>query len=513
MNKLFNTNKPFSSSIEFTLKLIASIVFLLGSYIVLQFHEPWRDELQAFSLVRNTNSIRDLIHLVRYEGHPLGWYLLQKIIFLFTADFLTIRFVHWAFLSIGILIFIWKSPFPILYRIAIVFGYFFFYEYSAIARNYGIAMPFYMLLCILFNRKNYLLYGLLILITMQFSLYSFIIAFSVAIGYFFYHKDEIIVRYYLGMLLSIVGIILFKYVVNPPDDIGTSPGWNFNPDSYTSAFSVIANALLPIFKFDVHFWNVSILETFLNYNFTQAFQFLISIFLFAWIIKILYQNNLSLLIFLLGISIMLFFMGAKYHGSIRHHGHIYVLLLMVIWIGNFSNPEIQLPFKISSRIKKILLSFPEKYVSKLFIIIIVFQIFGTLQALFFEIKYPFSSSQEAVDYIKNNYPNKPIIACVDAPCTSVSILLNKKIYHANSNAFCEHLIFNNKRGDIGYDTLIVRSERFFNKYPDGILLISKSDSNMKFVSKLPYLKIFETDDAIRYDESYIIYQKSKSIAN
>ena len=154
MNKLFNTNKPFSSSIEFTLKLMASIVFLLGSYVVLQFHEPWRDELQAFSLVRNTNSIHDLIYLVRYEGHPLGWYLLQKIIFLFSADFAIIRFVHWAFLSTGVLLFIWKSPFPILYRIAIVFGYFFVYEYSTITRNYGIAIPFYMLLCVLFNKKN-----------------------------------------------------------------------------------------------------------------------------------------------------------------------------------------------------------------------------------------------------------------------------------------------------------------------------------------------------------------------
>lgn len=513
MNKLFNTEIKFSTSIEFALKVIASIVFLLGSYVVLQFHEPWRDELQAFSLVRNTNSIHDLIYLVRYEGHPIGWYLVQKIIFLFSADFLTIRFMHWALLSIGVLLFIWKSPFPILYRIAIVFGYFFMYEYSAIARNYGIAIPFYFLLCILFNHKKHLLYGLLILITMQFSLYSFIITFSIATGYFFYHKNEINLRYYIGMLFSIIGIVLFKYVVNPPEDIGTSPGWNFNPDNYTAAFSVIANALFPIFKFDIHFWNTSILETFLNYNFTQAVQFLISIFLFGWIIKILYHNKLSLLIFLFGISVMLFFMGAKYHGSIRHHGHIYILFLMVIWISNFSNPEIQLPFKISSRIKKTLLSFPDKYISKLFLLIVVFQIFGMLQALFFEIKYPFSASVQAVDFIKINCPDKPIIACVDAPCTSVSILLNKKIHHANSSAFCEHLIFNNKRGDIGYDTLLVRSERFFHKYPDGILLVSKSDSNMKFVSRLPYSKIFETDEAIRHDESYIIYKKSKSSTN
>ena len=513
MNKLFNTELKFSTSIEFALKLIASIIFLLGSFVVLQFHEPWRDELQAFSLVRNTNSIHDLIHLVRYEGHPLGWYFLQKIIFPFNAQFQTIRFVHWAFLSAGVLLFIWKFPFPILYRIAIVFGYFFMYEYSAIARNYGVAIPFYFLLCILFNHKKHLLYGLLILITMQFSLYSFIIAFSIAIGYFFYHKNEINLRYYIGIFFSTIGIVLFKYVVNPPEDIGTSPGWNFNPDNYTAAFSVIANALFPIFKFDIHFWNTSILETFLNYNFTQAFQFIVSVFLFGWMIKISHQNKLSLLIFLMGISIMFFFMGAKYHGSIRHHGHIYILFLMIIWIGNFSNPKIQLPFKISDRLKKILLSFPEKYVQKLFIIVIVFQLFGSIQALIYEIKYPFSASRQAVDFIKNNCPNKPIIGCVDAPCTSVSILLNKKIYHANSNAFCEHLIFNNKRGDISYDTLQVRSERFFNKYPDGILLVSKSESNMIFVSKLPYSKIFETDEAIRYDESYIIYQKSKLSAN
>jgi hypothetical protein len=505
MNKLFNNDIKFSTSTDLLLKLFASLLFLFISYIALIFHEPWRDELQAFSLVRNTNTINELIQLVRYEGHPLGWYILQKIMFQFITNFKAIQLLHWLFLSIGVLLFIWKSPFHILYRVAIVFGYFFIYEYSAIARNYGIAIPFYMLLCILFNKKKHWLFGILILITMQFSLYSFIIALSIAIGYFYLHQHEKNKSYFLGLLFSLVGIILFKIVVNPPTDIGTSPNWNFKPDSYTSAFSVIANALIPIFKFDIHFWNTSVFETIFNYNCTQALQFILSIFLFAWAIKALYKNKLSLLIFLLGFSIMIFFMGAKYHGSIRHHGHIYILFLMTIWIGKNITIEIKYPFSISNKMKRIILFFPEKYITTMFISILIFQIIGSLQAVYYEIKYPFSANQQAANFIQNNYTNAPIIAYVDDACTSVSILMNKKILHANSDLYDEHLVFNNRRNYISFDTLIAKSNRFFSSHPNGILLLSKSNETFNFIPKMPYKLIYHTDEAIRYDESYLIY--------
>ncbi|MEN9522794.1 MAG: hypothetical protein RL065_1171 [Bacteroidota bacterium] len=508
MNKIFETNilQP-KKYIEIILCILTSIVTLIISYLNLIHHEPWRDELQAFSLVRNSTSIHQLIDWVRYEGHPLGWYIFQKIIYHFNTSFTSIKIMQWLFASTGLLLFIWKAPFPVYYRVVISFSYFFMYEYAAIARNYGIALPFYFLLCMYFNKKNYLLYAFLILIAMQFSLYSFIIALSIGIFYFLHHRFHKNIFYYLAIFISTIGIVLFKYVVAPPDDIGTSPGWNINPDNYTAAISVIANSFFPIFKFNFHFWNSSIFETFLNYNFSQAVQFIISIFLIFWLIKI-YRNNLTVFyIFFTALSIMLFFIAAKYHGSIRHHGHIYILLLMCFWIYNITRSNLYHRFNFSEKAKKWVLIFPEKYLQKVFFLILFFQMLGSAQAFYFENKYPFSASLQAVNFIQKKHQNSPIIGYSDDACTSVAIQLNRKFYHANTNSFREHLIFNNQRVDIMYDTLLARTNRFFSIHPNGILLLSKSNSTYNFIHKMPYKIVFETTEAIRHDEAYIIYTK------
>jgi hypothetical protein len=508
MNKIFETNllEP-KKSIEIILCILASILAVIISYLNLIHHEPWRDELQAFSLVRNSTSIHQLIGWVRYEGHPLGWYICQKIIYHFSTSFTHIQLLQWLFAYLGLLLLIWKAPFSIYYRITIAFGYFFMYEYAAITRNYGIALPFYFLLCIYFNKKNYLLYGILILITMQFSLYSFIIALSIGIFYFLHHRFHKNIFYYFAIFISLTGVGLFKYVVSPPADIGTSPGWNINPDNYTAAVSVIANGFFPLFKFNYQFWNSTIFETYLNYNFAQAVQFIISIFLIFWLIKI-YKSNLTVAgIFFTALTIMLFFIAAKYHGSIRHHGHIYILLLMCFWIHNNTHSNLHISFNFSEKTKKWLLIFPDNQLRKIFFLILIVQLVGSAQAFYFENKYPFSASLQAANFIQKNYANSPIIACSDDACTSVAILMNKKIYQANTNSFREHLIFNSQRGDIIYDTFLARTSRFFLTHPNGILLLSKSNSTYDFIHQIPYKIIFETTDAIRHDEAYIIYNK------
>jgi hypothetical protein len=204
---------------------------------------------------------------------------------------------------------------------------------------------------------------------------------------------------------------------------------------------------------------------------------------------------------------MLFFIAAKYHGSIRHHGHIYILLLMCFWINASIHSNLNKPFKISEKTKKWLLIFPDKLASKTFIILLLFQLIGSVQAFYFERKYPFSASQQAVKFIQAKFPNSPIIGWSDDACTSVAIQLNKNFYHANTGANREYLIFNNQRCNISYDTLFARCNRFFASQPKGILLLSKTNNTNSFIHQLPYKIVFETTEAIRHDEAYIIYTK------
>ena len=39
------------------------------------FHEPWRDEWQAWLLARDSPSLKALLYNMRYEGHPPTWHV------------------------------------------------------------------------------------------------------------------------------------------------------------------------------------------------------------------------------------------------------------------------------------------------------------------------------------------------------------------------------------------------------------------------------------------------------
>ena len=49
-------------------------------YIFVLFRRSlWIDEIQAIQISRTT-SIKDILPLLKYERHPIGWYLLLKIL-------------------------------------------------------------------------------------------------------------------------------------------------------------------------------------------------------------------------------------------------------------------------------------------------------------------------------------------------------------------------------------------------------------------------------------------------
>ena len=49
-------------------------------------HEMWRDEIQAWSIAIGSHSVGDLLHALRYEGHPPLWYLVLMPITRATSD-------------------------------------------------------------------------------------------------------------------------------------------------------------------------------------------------------------------------------------------------------------------------------------------------------------------------------------------------------------------------------------------------------------------------------------------
>ena len=62
------TAPPTEESPRFVWTVLA--IFTAFVSIVSAFHEPWKDETQAWRLAIDSDGIRQLAHNARYEGHP-----------------------------------------------------------------------------------------------------------------------------------------------------------------------------------------------------------------------------------------------------------------------------------------------------------------------------------------------------------------------------------------------------------------------------------------------------------
>lgn len=118
------------------------LVFLLYAVIVTWstcMHGMWLDELQPWCVARDSGSLLDLYRNTRHEFHPPVWYVLLHFLTRFTSDPSSMQAMH-LMIALGVAaVVLWRAPFPLWWRAGIVFGYFFLFEYSVMARNYGLA--------------------------------------------------------------------------------------------------------------------------------------------------------------------------------------------------------------------------------------------------------------------------------------------------------------------------------------------------------------------------------------
>jgi hypothetical protein len=99
----------------------------------------WFDELQAWNIARASHSLGDLYTNLRYEGHPILWYLPLFAITRFTHDPHAMQVLQWAIATATMALVLFRAPFSIPVRVAVLAGYCFAFEYGVISRSYGLS--------------------------------------------------------------------------------------------------------------------------------------------------------------------------------------------------------------------------------------------------------------------------------------------------------------------------------------------------------------------------------------
>ncbi len=117
-------------------------------------HEYWRDEVRAFTLARAATSPLDLHERIKDDGHPVLWYVLLYLgtSVVDTPLVLPITSVLIGFAAVAV--FMWFAPFPLWLRCVFIFSALPLFEYSVMARNYGISMLLFFLAAILYRTRT-----------------------------------------------------------------------------------------------------------------------------------------------------------------------------------------------------------------------------------------------------------------------------------------------------------------------------------------------------------------------
>ena len=336
---------------EARIKWLALAAFLALTTVLAINHVMWRDEVRALSVAIHSTSWGDLWNNLHSEGHPILWYAILRVAYGLTHSVLVMPVLSIAFAAAAAFLILRFAPFPIWARLMIVFGAFLGYEFSVLARNYGIAILLMMVACILFPRRHErpILLGMTLALIANSSVHAalaaLVLAFVWAMDVFdpAYRSALLSAASIAGIVIVILGVVVAVVSARP------APGMAFAPDIGSIDFGALLRKVLRDPGASLagsSYADVGAAGSLpwvrLGINPDAASRVFVDIAL-VWLAWSLRRNRVCLvgmLIAILGFSVL--FRGA-YTGALRHEGVLFFLLVSLCWIANSEPGESSTP--------------------------------------------------------------------------------------------------------------------------------------------------------------------------
>ena len=104
--------------------------------VAIAFHEPWADEAQAWLLARDQGFWHLLLHSIRYEGSPGLWHSFLWALARMHAGYIGMRWISGLVALAGVYVLLRWSPFPLILKVLLPFGFWLAYQDAVVARSY-----------------------------------------------------------------------------------------------------------------------------------------------------------------------------------------------------------------------------------------------------------------------------------------------------------------------------------------------------------------------------------------
>ena len=173
--------------------LIFFAIYLIITFVALQFHENWEDEAQAWLTARDC-SLPELVARMKFEGHFLPWYLLLFPFAKLGLPFETINYISWFITAVSAWLILKHLPLKLYQRIIFIFTLPMIYFFPVVARCYCL-LPLAVILLIMFHQERYqkpfrycLALALAALVHTHCLMFAFIVGIDFVWGWFKQHK-------------------------------------------------------------------------------------------------------------------------------------------------------------------------------------------------------------------------------------------------------------------------------------------------------------------------------------
>lgn len=534
---------------QFTYKyfpLLLTTIFLAIGIIGIDHHEMWRDELQAWLIARDSHSLFDLIRNMRYEGHPALWHFLLYVITRFTHNPVAMKGLHLLIGTLCVFLVAKYSPFTRLQKVLISFGYFSLYEYLIISRNYALGVLLVFLSCCLYSQRfqKPLLFLIILGLLANTSFHGWMISVSLAIAFVLDYRfgtrkrlaatrqnnqSSIQSRLIFGAMVYLTAITAAFLLVLPPQDRSRGVGGlDLHPDfeHFLRSASAIWRSYVPLPQIHERFWNTNFLVDRIGSDINYLSHIIALVIVLIGVMTaaiILFRlSKTSFVIYGLGTSLLFVFTYAKFLGSLRHHGHFYILLLVCVWIALVEikeNPNKQSRL-LRNRTQKAYLG------HVLFTFLLAIQFVAALWPYYSDLRLPFTMNQAASQYVAQYITdhdqdnlgrldnNNLIIAGYPIPSTSAfSARLNMPLYYPQTESYGSFMIWKkeNVQEISDKDILSHMAEVVIRQQKECILISDKKLKlnrfrNSKYQGRVRVSKLEEFTGSIVESEHFFIYK-------
>jgi hypothetical protein len=387
-------------------------------------HEMWLDELNPWDIARDARSLRDLFYNMRFEPHPRLWYLCLFALTRVTHNPAAMQVLHGAIATASVALIAYCSPFRRRDAWLLAFGYYLIFEYCAISRGYALGVLLALAACAAAAavRPRLALIAALLALLANTSVFGVILAASLALALFPSVRGRRLREPAVAGALAIAGIALSLWTMVPSPESRFGRAWYVEASlqrfEYVSDLLGSAYVPLPDFASKAP-WNSSLLGADGRYipyvgHFTGA---IVGAFILLLAVGHVRRQPSLVAALVAGTGAILSLIYVEYSAGYRHHGHAFLLLLVIVWLQ-------------ASR------AGAARATPRWFTAVVMTHVAAGLFFVWLDVERPFSASKDLAQFFKSEPELVPIVVAqpdfLSYAGPPLSGYLGHRIYYAVS---------------------------------------------------------------------------------